>query len=238
MPNVVAIIPARGGSKGLPRKNILPLAGKPVIAYSIETARACPSIDRVIVTTDDQEIADISRRFGAEVPFLRPPELSSDYVTIEDTLRHTVEWLEDKDRYPVDILVYFQPTDFFKQAPWVEETIQALVKDPALESALTACKDHKNYWRDDNGQWVKMTSPVYEVRQKRKPVYREDTGLGCATRGRLVRAGRRLGDRVLVFPKEYPFFDIHSEFDLWMIEQVLTRWKGDIAALYHDMEKA
>lgn len=238
MPNVVAVIPARGGSKGLPRKNILPLAGKPVIAYSIEAGLACKSIDRVVVTTDDAEIAEVSKKYGAEVPFLRPQDLANDMATIEVTLKHCVDWLEQNDKYPVDILVYFQPTDFFKQVPWIDETVQALLKDPALDSALTACKDHKNYWREEDGRWIKMTSATYEVRQKRKPVYREDTGLGCATRGRLIKEGRRLGDNVKVFPKEYPFFDIHTDFDLWMIEQVMTKWKGDVAALYHDMDKA
>jgi CMP-N-acetylneuraminic acid synthetase len=235
MANVIAVIPARGGSKGLPRKNLLPLGGKPVIAWSIEVGRACPSIDRVIVTTDDPEIAEVSRRWGAEVPFLRPAALADDYATIEVTLQHCVEWLETHDRYPVDVLVYFQPTDFFKQVAWVEEAIQALRTDPALDSAFVACKDHKNYWREEDGRWLKLTSPIYEVRQKRKPVYREDTGLGCATRGRIVKAGQRLGDNVLLLPKEYPFFDIHTEFDLWMIEQVLSQWKGDVAALYHDL---
>ncbi len=77
-PQVVAIIPARGGSKGLPRKNLLNLAGKPLIAYSIETALATPSIDRVVVSTDDPEIARVASDYGAEVPFLRPPSLASD----------------------------------------------------------------------------------------------------------------------------------------------------------------
>src|SRR5688572_19439839 len=103
-PNVVAVIPARGGSKGLPRKNIRVLAGKPLIAYSIEAAKNCPLIDRVILSTDDQEIADIGKKFGAEVPFLRPSAIAVDDATTESVLIHAIDWLEKNENYKTDIL--------------------------------------------------------------------------------------------------------------------------------------
>lgn len=88
----IAMIPARGGSKRIPKKNIKLFHGKPIIAYSIEAARACPSIDRVIVSTDDAEIADIAHQYGAEVPFIRPAELSDDHATTIDVIAHALKW--------------------------------------------------------------------------------------------------------------------------------------------------
>jgi len=90
----VAIIPARGGSKRIPRKNIKDFCGKPMIAWSIEAAKASGCFDKIIVSTDDQEIADIAQKWGAEVPFMRPPELSDDYAGTIPVIRHAIEWLE------------------------------------------------------------------------------------------------------------------------------------------------
>jgi pseudaminic acid cytidylyltransferase len=90
----IAIIPARGGSKRIPRKNVRPFAGKPLIAYSIEAARNSGLFDRVIVTTDDEEIAAIARQYGAETPFVRPPELANDYATTVPVIKHAIQWVE------------------------------------------------------------------------------------------------------------------------------------------------
>ena len=90
----VAIIPARGGSKRIPRKNIKDFCGKPMIAWSIEAAKASGCFDKIIVSTDDQEIATIAQQWGAEVPFLRPPELSDDYTGTIPVIRHAIQWLE------------------------------------------------------------------------------------------------------------------------------------------------
>ena len=90
----VAIIPARGGSKRIPRKNIKDFSGKPMIAWSIEAAKVSGCFHKIIVSTDDQEIADIARQWGAEVPFTRPPELSDDYTGTVPVIRHAIQWLE------------------------------------------------------------------------------------------------------------------------------------------------
>jgi pseudaminic acid cytidylyltransferase len=93
---IVAVIPARGGSKRIPRKNIRPFAGKPIIAYSIAAARACGLFDRIIVSTDDEEIAGVARDFGAETPFRRPSELSDDHTGTDPVTAHALTWLADR----------------------------------------------------------------------------------------------------------------------------------------------
>ena len=93
--STVAIIPARGGSKRIPRKNIKEFCGKPMIAWSIEAARESGCFDRIVVSTDDAEIAEVARQFGAEIPFMRPSSLSDDYTGTIPVIRHAVEWLSD-----------------------------------------------------------------------------------------------------------------------------------------------
>jgi CMP-N-acetylneuraminic acid synthetase len=227
--NVVAVIAARGGSKGLPGKNIRPLAGKPLIAYSIEAAKASPYVDRVIVTTDSPEIAEVARKFGGEVPFMRPPELAEDLTPTEPVLAHAVEWLEREEGYRVDIVVFLQPTDIFRKRTMIDETVKRLLDDPTLESAFVAYKTHKNFWRKKDGQFVRMAPDLaYGPRQKKEPVYREDTGLACATRAWLIKAGKRLGDRVdiIVNDDDASSIDIHNEFDFWLADRVLSQgWR-------------
>jgi len=93
----IALIPARGGSKRIPRKNIKPFCGQPIIGFSIQAALASGCFDRVIVSTDDNEIADVARKLGADVPFMRPAKLSDDYATTMDVIRHALEWYESRN---------------------------------------------------------------------------------------------------------------------------------------------
>ncbi|MBY6187938.1 pseudaminic acid cytidylyltransferase [Marinobacter hydrocarbonoclasticus] len=108
----LAVIPARGGSKRIPRKNIKPFHGKPMIAWSIEAARQSGCFDRIIVSTDDAEIADVARQFGAEVPFVRPPELSDDYATTVDVIRHAVNWCTEQGEAPTLVCCLYATAPF------------------------------------------------------------------------------------------------------------------------------
>ena len=121
---VLSVIPARGGSRGVPRKNIRLVCGKPLIAYTIETAlEARHLFHRVIVSTDDEEIAEVSRRLGAEVPFMRPAELASDSAPTLPVLQHTVEFVEDQDRVKLDWVMLLQPTGPFRSAEDLEAAL-------------------------------------------------------------------------------------------------------------------
>ena len=108
--NILGIIPARGGSKGIPRKNIIPLAGKPLLYYTCQAALGCQELDRTIINTDDPEIANVGRQFGVDTPFLRPEYLAGDEVTIHPVIMDTLEWLEKSEGYHADVVVLLQPT--------------------------------------------------------------------------------------------------------------------------------
>ena len=110
MPQVIGLITARGGSKGIPRKNVVNVAGKPLIAWTITAALGANVLDRVIVSTDDEEIADIAQKWGAEVPFMRPSGLSNDNSPHVDVLIHAINWLQENEDYFPEYLMLLQPT--------------------------------------------------------------------------------------------------------------------------------
>lgn len=224
--HVVAIIPARGGSKGLPGKNVRLLAGKPLISYTIEAARNCPLIDRVIVSTDSEEIREISLQSGGEVPFLRPRELAQDQTPTEPVLKHCIEWLETNESYRVDIALFLQLTDVFRKRDMIQAVLEKILADSSLDSVFVATTTHKNYWRRVDGRLTRLAPDIaYGPRQHREPLYREDTGLACATRAHFIKQGRRIGDNVEIVVNEddIPFVDIHDELDLWLAEKLINQ---------------
>lgn len=123
---ILAVIPARGGSKGIPRKNIVSLGGKPLISYTIEAASESKYIDRVIVSTEDEEIATISRKCGAEVPFLRPQALATDTAPSIIVIPHTLQMLKKQMNYQPDIVVYLEPTYPFRVAKQIDDAIEKI----------------------------------------------------------------------------------------------------------------
>jgi CMP-N,N'-diacetyllegionaminic acid synthase len=122
---VLAVIPARGGSKGVSRKNISPVCGKPLIAYTIETVAAARHLfNRIIVSTDDKEIADVAQRYGAEVPFLRPAWLAGDDMPMMPVLQHAVQFIEQQDSIRLDWVCLLQPTDPFRTVEDIEAALR------------------------------------------------------------------------------------------------------------------
>lgn len=134
MPEVLAIIPARGGSKGLPGKNTRPLAGHPLVTYSIAAGLQANLVDRVICSTDSQEIADIALEYGAEVPFLRPAELAGDESPDIDAFQHLVDQLKQRENYRPDIIVQLRPTSPVRQPGQVDAGVQLLIDNPKTDS--------------------------------------------------------------------------------------------------------
>jgi len=167
--SVVAFIPARGGSKGVPKKNIKLLAGKPLIAWSIEQALASNLIDRVIVSTDCKEIAEVARQYGAEVPFLRPVEISNDTATTESAILHCCEYLKNKGELP-ELFILVQATSPIRSTNQLDKAINYLVKHN-YDSLLTVCKSHRFTWRNPDKP---VASYDYMNRPRRQDIKEED----------------------------------------------------------------
>jgi CMP-N-acetylneuraminic acid synthetase len=140
---VVGLITARGGSKSVPRKNVAPIGGKPLIAWTIEAALKSRALSRVIVSTDDDEIATVARRWGAEVPFMRPVELAQDDSSHVSVLLHALCWLEAKEGYRPEYLMILQPTSPFRTAADIDAAIQlAHERDADAVVAVTETAAH------------------------------------------------------------------------------------------------
>ncbi len=143
---MIAIIPARGGSKGLPGKNIKPMNGKPLIAYTIEAAIKSKNIDRVIVSTDDEEIAKVSQQFGGEIPFMRPAELATDTAGSIDVFKYTLERLESDEGIVLNNFVVLQPTSPLRTAQHIDEAITLFFEKKA-NAVVSYCREaHPIFW--------------------------------------------------------------------------------------------
>jgi CMP-N,N'-diacetyllegionaminic acid synthase len=224
--NIIAIIPARGGSKGIPRKNIRLVAGKPLIFYTIKAAKNSKLIDRVLVSTED--IAEISKKYGAEI-IARPKKIAGDHTPSIDVLKQGIEWLEKKENYKADIVVYLQCTDIFRPKGIIDRVIEKLLKNPNLDSVFAAQPTHKNFWKEEREKYKRITKQYKKVRQKKQPIFREDTGIVSAVWVKLIKKGERIGQKVDFVINKDPlsFIDIHDELDLWLAEKTILALKKD-----------
>jgi len=158
--SIFALIPARGGSKSIPRKNIRPLAGYPLIAYSIAAALQSRLVSRTIVSTDDEEIARIAQRYGAETPFMRPLEYAMDNSTDFPVFTHTLSWLMENEGYQPDIVVQLRPTSPIRPPDCVDQAVQILLDHPEADSVrgiIPAGQNPYKMWRvDEQGQMTPL----------------------------------------------------------------------------------
>lgn len=166
---VLALVPARGGSKSIPRKNIRLLAGHPLIAYSIAAGQQAPSVSRVIVSTDDEEIAAVARQYGAETPFLRPAEFAQDNTTDFPVFTHALGWLAEHENYFPDIVIQLRPTSPVRPPDCVEQAVQLLLNDPQADSVRGVVPSGQNpfkMWRiNPSGQMI----PLLQVEGIQEP---------------------------------------------------------------------
>jgi N-acylneuraminate cytidylyltransferase len=149
---VLAIIPARGGSKGIPHKNIRNFAGFPLIAYSIAAAKQSETVTRVILSTDDEEIAEVARRYGAETPFMRPPELAQDNTTDLPVFQHALQWLIDREGYHPDVVIQLRPTSPIRPRTILDDAVRLLLEHPEADSVrgvVPAGQNPHKMWRID-----------------------------------------------------------------------------------------
>ena len=147
MTEILAIIPARGGSKSIPRKNIRSFAGHPLIAYSIAAGLASDTVSRVLVSTDDEEIAGISRQYGAEAPFIRPAELAQDDTPDLPVFQHALNWLVENEGYQPDIVVQLRPTSPFRRVWHIDQAVLRLIERPEADAIRSVCVPFQNPYK-------------------------------------------------------------------------------------------
>jgi N-acylneuraminate cytidylyltransferase len=241
--NVIALIPARGGSKSIPRKNILDFAGFPLIAYSIAAGLAAESIDRVIVSTDDVEIADISRSFGAETPFIRPDEFAGDDTPDLPVFIHALEWLEKEEGYQTDIVVQLRPTSPLRRVSHIDIAVGRLLENPVADSARTICIPFQNpfkMWRIDSDGYMQPlgtelgipVEPYNQPRQMLPEVYWQTGYVDAAWADTILKKNSMTGDNILpiiIDPSEW--VDIDSADDWKRAERMVESGEVNLERL-------
>jgi len=223
---VVCIIPARGGSKGVPRKNIKLLAGKPLIAYTIEQALQSKYIDRTIVSTEDDEIADVTMQYGAEVPFMRPENLAGDQVTTVDVLLHAINWLEESELYSFDILVLLHTTAPLRAVADIDACIE-LLKDTNADNVFSVTEAHRNpYFNmveiDESGKVQLVKKGSFSSRQSAPKAYDMNASIYVWWKDILKHEKKIFlpNSRIYIMPKERSV-DIDDNFDFRIAEYLL-----------------
>jgi CMP-N-acetylneuraminic acid synthetase len=201
---ILGIIPARGGSKGIPRKNIAPICGKPLVAWTIEAAQASKLMDRFVVSTEDSEIAQVARQWGSEV-LDRPPDLASDEADTLAVLRHALQMI------PADVLVLLQATSPIRDEGLIDYCISRFLETGADSLATGFMCKFVEYGRND-------------LRRQDIDGFFYDDGNCYVMRADTVRAGDRYGKHIerLMLDREQNI-EIDDDFDLWLAEQVLLR---------------
>jgi len=220
---ILAVIPARGGSKGMPRKNIRPLAGKPLVAHTIEDALQAQQINRTIVSTDDTEIAEVSQSYGAEV-VMRPPELATDTASSAPVLLHVLSFLEQTEGYIPSLVVFLQATSPVRQPDDIDNAINVLNKQNA-DSLFSCCRSDNFYWRLKDGQ----PTPVnydYQHRPRRQdlePEYMENGSIYITKTEILKQHRNHLGGRIAFYEMSLlDSFQIDNEEGFLLLEQMFA----------------
>lgn len=229
---VLALIPARGGSKGVPKKNIRLLAGKPLIAHSIDAARASQYIDRIIVSTDDTEIAEAARAHGAEVPFVRPAELAQDLTPDTPVFEHCLAWLKEHEGYEPHLIVHLRPTGPLRTSQEIDESIELLASHPEADSVRSVEEPPKppfKMWQPE-GNYIKPFAAVAGLkdfhtmpRQMLPKVYQTTADIGVLWTRTVIEKNSVIGDYVLPFFLKRPTVDIDHEIDFDFAELLMKK---------------
>lgn len=236
---VLVIIPARGGSKSLPRKNIRLLQGIPLIAYSIAAGLKAKLVTRVIVSTDDQEIAEIARGYGAEVPFIRPSTLAADDTPDLPVFQQALEWLKKQENYVPDIIVQLRPTSPFRLPNFVDQAVSMLLADSGADSVRSITPSGQNpykMWRFDKTNYLSpllkvpsLAEPYNSPRQKLPDTYWQTGHIDVIRHKTIMEQGSMSGKNILpVIIDPLYAIDIDKEFDLIRAEWLMDHFKLSI----------
>ena len=235
--NTLAIIPARGGSKGVPQKNIKLFCGEPLIAWSIKETEKSKYISRTIVSTDDPKIAEVAKSFGAEIPFMRPDEISGDLATDYEFILHALDFLKENELYEPDIIVRLPPTSPLRKAEHIDRGIQKLLDTPqadAVRPIYEVSKHPFKFWKiSDNEQFLepflpksitRFDEPSNLPRQLFPPVY-SHTGSVDVIWTKTIRLKKSVsGENIAYFiMDEEDSVNIDTLLDFFVAEQLMKR---------------
>lgn len=232
--NILGLIPARGGSKGVPRKNIRKLADKPLIAHSVEHAKESKYINRVVCSTEDNEIANIARDWGAEVPFLRPQKYAVDHATDPEYTKHAIEWLRDNENWLADIVVILWPTCPTRRSLDIDKALEMVFENQDAHSVISVVRPEKSpykMWRQTTTKFMSplLTSDIFEqfsTSRQRLPEVLAPNGYIHIVRSDIVlRDGSIVGFKVMPYDMgTEPIIDIDSEGDFIRAEEYLAKF--------------
>ena len=235
-PEILAIVPARGGSKSIPRKNLIPVGGKPLIAYSIEQARRSRLVTRAIVSTDDAEIADVARAHGGEVPFLRPAQYAQDMSPDIDVFRHALQWLVDHEGYRPELVVHLRPTGPVRRVELIDQAIALMLEHPeadALRSVSAPLQTPYKMWRIEDGYLRPLltvpgvTESYCAPRQSLPDVWWQNGYVDIIRPRTILELGLMCGQTVLPFVVDEPTLEIDYADSLPSVEEALARLAAD-----------
>ena len=229
MSNILGLIPARGGSKGIPHKNIVPLLGRPLLAYSCETALASRQLSRVIISTDDLQIAEVAREYGVEAPFMRPDELAQDDTLALPVVQHAVQWLEEKEGYSPDAVMILQPTSPLRQAKHIDGAVEVMNRTGA-DTVVSVVEVPHQYSPgslmsvDDCGRLAPYQSAPMVLRRQDKPLLYARNGPAVL----LVKQETLMVHNTLYGANTQPYlmdgihsFDVDTKDDLVIVEALM-----------------
>ncbi len=230
---ILALIPARAGSKGLPRKNILPLCGKPLIAWSVEKGLISKHVDTVLVSTDSSEIADVARAAGAYVPFLRPPNLATDVSSTYDVIRHALFFLENHEDSTFDYIVLLEPTSPLREDDDIDRMLEKLVGNATeFDSIISVGEvdEHPSIIRRLNGQNLEPFCPELKQttrRQDNQPAYFPYGVAYIAKTDQLLAENTFYTKRCTYFEiKKYQKYEIDDIYGFLCVESVMKHQWG------------
>jgi N-acylneuraminate cytidylyltransferase len=244
---ILALIPARGGSKGLPRKNLMILAGKPAIAYSILQGKASTYIDRIIVSTDDSEIAAVAQEWGAEVPFIRPAEYAQDLSPDIDVFRHALTWLRDAENYCPELVVHLRPTGPVREVAVIDRAIDVLLQHPeadAVRSVSVALQTPYKMWHINSAGSLEPLLRLPEIadcqslpRQQLPIVYWQNGYVDVVRPRAVLYKNSMWGDSVLPFVIDESMFELDYPENIPQIEEALLAIKHGTKPIHKTGER-
>jgi CMP-N-acetylneuraminic acid synthetase len=227
--NILGVITARGGSKGIPGKNVKELGEKPLIAYTIEVAKVSKLISHLIVSTDDEKIANVCRDYGADVPFIRPAELATDTAAHVEVMQHAVNFMENKLGLKFDYIVILQPTSPFRKVEDIDDTLKKIINNPRADSAVSLVEIENNHpikiKKLEGDRVIPYCMEENIFRRQDLPVaYKRSGAVYIMTRELLMRENKIFGDYIIghIIPSERSI-DIDNEFDWLRAEYMLKK---------------